>query len=211
MTISTYAELTTAIQTWLDRSDLSANAADFVTLGQSRLNRVLPLRMQHVVGSLTGTQGSASITLPTGFAEPFDLFLTTFGVKTRLTPQVYGTFEQGTTNGVPSAWSIQQGTIALDCPCDQAHTFDFHYRKNLDIATDSTNWLLTNHPDVYLLSGLVEAAFFAENFDFQQMCQQRLDLAIAELAEKEARSKAVAVLTVDPALSAGGGFNINAG
>ena len=44
MAISTYAELQTAVTDWMARSDLSGNAADFITLGEARLNRKLPLR-----------------------------------------------------------------------------------------------------------------------------------------------------------------------
>src|SRR5262245_41486008 len=160
MTISSYSELQTAVQTWLDRSDLSVNAADFITLAQSRLNRILPLRMTKLVAALTGTPGSANIPLPSDYVEPYALFLTTFGVKTELKPFVFGTIEQGIVNGVPSAWSINRAAIALDCPCDRAHSFEFVYRQSLALSDSApTNWLLTNHPDVYLLASLVEAAF----------------------------------------------------
>src|SRR4051812_21707199 len=144
MSVSTYTELQTAVQTWLDRTDLSSVAADFITLAESRLNRVLSSsRLNLVDGSLTGSTSSRSVALPTGFVEPIALFLTTFGVRTMLAPKVAGTFEYGTTSGVPSAWCINGSNIDLDVPCDQAHTFSFRYRKKLDIASDTTNWLLT--------------------------------------------------------------------
>jgi hypothetical protein len=151
----------------------------------------------------TGTPGSANIALPPDYVEPYALFLTTFGVKTELKPLVFGTIEQGIVNGVPSAWSINRAAIALDCPCDQAHTFEFVYRQSLALSDSApTNWLLTNHPDVYLLASLVEAAFFAENLDYMALCKARLDEAIAELTAKEGRNAGVATLAVDAPLAA---------
>ena len=41
MAISTYSELKTAIADWMARSDVSGSAADFITLGEARLNRLL--------------------------------------------------------------------------------------------------------------------------------------------------------------------------
>lgn len=212
MAITTYSELQTAVQTWLDRNDLSSNAADFITLAESRLNRVLPLRVNWTDATLTGTTGSRLLTLPTDFVEPVALFLTTFGVRTKLTPFVAGTIEAGTVNCAPIGWSINGASIELDAPCDQAHTFSFRYRKSFALSVSApTNWLLTNHPDVYLFASLVEAAFFIENPDFLTGCHQRLDLAINEVTVKEGRSNAQATLQADPALVSPSGFNINTG
>jgi len=150
--------------------------------------------------------------LPADFVEPYDLFLTTFGSKTRLAPRVIGTFAPGTVNGTPSAWSIYRQSIALDVPCDQTHTFEFHYRQSLTLSDAApTNWLLGNHPDVYLFAALAEAAFFIENPDFMAGVQARLDLAIKEVMDKEGRTPAVATLAVDEALAAADGFNVRAG
>src|SRR5215216_2210902 len=212
MSITTYAELQTAVQTWLDRSDLSAQAADFITLAESRLNRILPLRAMWTDATLTGATSSRALALPADFVEPVALFLTTFGVRTRLTPLVAGAFEYGTTNGVPSGWCINGTNIELDVPCDQAHTFSLRYRKSFALSgAVTTNWLLANHPDVYLFASLVEAAFFIENPDFMAGVQGRLDLAISEVTVKEGRSVSVAVLQVEPALAATDGFTINQG
>ena len=41
MALSTYAELKTSVADWLNRSDLTAAIADFVTLAESQIERVL--------------------------------------------------------------------------------------------------------------------------------------------------------------------------
>jgi hypothetical protein len=140
------------------------------------------------------------------------LFVTTFGVQTKLTPRLAGTFEYGSVNGVPSAWCINGVNIDLDVPCDQAHTFSFRYRKSFALSDSAaTNWLLTNHPDVYLFAALTEAAFFIENPDFMATVQARLELALKEVVDKQGRSLSIATLATDPALAAPRRFNIKTG
>ena len=206
MAITTYDELKTAIERWAARegdTQVSGNAADFVTLGESRLNRVLPLRVNHVNTTLTGTASSRALALPSDFVEPIALFLTTFGVQTRLKPLVAGTFEYGTTNGIPSAWCINETNIDLDVPCDRAHTFSFRYRRSFTLSDSApTNWLLTNHPDAYLAACLVEYFMFDMNEERAAVWQQRFNTAVEEIAEKDARGLAAATLSVDDAIGA---------
>src|SRR5262245_47651538 len=114
MTIANYTDLKTAIETWLARAGdtaISGNAADLVTLCESRLNRKLPLRVMWINTTLTGTLGSRSIALPSDFVEPEALFITTFGARTRLTPFVAGTIEEQVPNGTPVGWCIDGANI----------------------------------------------------------------------------------------------------
>ena len=215
MTIATYDDLKNAIATWAARegdAQVAGNAADFVRLGESRLNRILPLRVSHVNVALTGTPSSRSLALPADFVEPVALFLTTFGVQTMLKPQVAGTFAYGTTPGIPSAWCINGEAIDLDVPCDRAHTFSFRYRKSFTLSVAApANWLLTNHPDCYLAAAMVEYFLFAMNEERAAVWQQRLNVAVEEIAGKDARGLAAATLAVDPALAAPEGFAIVSG
>jgi hypothetical protein len=213
--ISTYAELKSAVEDWLERGDLGSRLADIVTLAESRLNRDIPLRAMEADIALTGTSSSRLIALSTvtNFYEPIALYLTTFGVRTKLHPFIGGTKEVGTTNGVPRAWSINGTNIELDKPCDQAHTFSFHYRKSFALSDSSTTTeLLTSHPDVYLSACLVEGfSLPPAEPDKASYWESRYQAAKREVRNKEARNKSIAPLTVDPALLRGGGFNINEG
>jgi len=217
MSIATYAQLKTAIETWLARSgdtEISANSADLVTLAEARLNRELRLRVNWTNGALTGTISSSTITLPSDFLEAQSLFLTTFGVQSKLGTFVAGERPIGTTNTVPTAWAIDGANVQLDAPCDQAHTFIFRYlaRFALSDAT-TTNWLLTNNPDVYLFSALVEAEALVKDTSQKWIAlwKARADEAIASINEIQARNILVSKLRTDPSISARGGFNIYTG
>jgi len=217
MSIVTYTQLKTAIETWLARSgdtEISANAADLVTLAEARLNRELRLRVSWTDGPLTGTIGASTIALPSDFLEAQSLFLTTFGSQTKLSAFVAGEYPIGTVNSVPSAWAIDGINIQLDAPCDQAHTFIFRYLARFALSdTVTTNWLLTNHPDAYLFSALVEAESLVKDTSQKWIAlwKARADEAIASINEIQARNILIAKLRLDPAIGSRGGFNIYTG
>jgi hypothetical protein len=218
MSITTYAELQTAIQNWLDRSgsEITGNAPDFIALATARLNRVLPLRTMWTNTTLTATVSSRAIALPSNFVEPVELYLTTSGDYTRLPQFVAGTVELETSNADPAAWCINGENINLDAPANSAHTFDFWYRKSFALDdSNTTNWLLTNAPDVYLWASLLMASVFAADKEFGMVCKALLEEAITEAKELAARSQSGAELRTDPGLrisrSRTGYFNYNTG
>lgn len=214
MSIATYSELQTAVQNWLDDTSISSFVPDFITLGESRINRDLDkIRVSWTTGSLTGTQSSRSIALPTLFVEPRSLMLTTSGEQVMLTPFVAGTMELRTSDGTPRAWCINGTNIDLDCPCDQAHTFLFRYRLKWAIATTLTSWLLTNHPDVYFFASMIEAESYRQNNDEALKYEVRYRAAVDEVNRKEARNESNVPLLVDAALlpEVYGSFNYTLG
>ncbi len=210
MAISTYANLKTALETWLARSgdaDVVANAADCIAMGESRLNRVLPLRTMWRDTNLTSTIGSRLITLPTDYVEPVALFLitgsVTTGIHSPLKAFVQGTVTLSTTRKAPTAWAIAGDSISLDAPSDQVYNFFFRYRQSFALSDSATtNWLLTNHPDCYLAAAMVHAAMLVRDSEAIQIWQSALNQHIEEISEKDARSMAIATLFVDPALTA---------
>jgi len=219
MAIGTYAQLKTALETWLARAgdaDVVANAADCISMGESRLNRRLDLRMFRTDATLTGTVSSRSLTLPTDFVEPIALFITISGSRTMLSPKIAGTFTYSTTNGIPVAWCINGSNIDLDCPLSSAYSFSFRYRQSFALSDSATtNWLLTNHPDCYLSAAMVHAAMLVQDSDAIQIWQSALNQHIDEINEKENRNRSIGTLIVDTALttnlSSPGSFDFTSG
>lgn len=199
-----YATLQTALQEMRERSDtaFTNQLTTFIALAEAKLNRLVRVRPAEVNDtSLTGTASSRFITLPSDFMEPVALWLTSSSQYRLLRPYAAGSMTLSTTNGTPDAWAIDGTTIQLDVPCDSAHTFVFRYRKKLfDLATTSPNFLLTNHPDVYLFACLMEACDWENDNDGLGKYDARFKLAVAELERVESRHKARAVMTVDDAI-----------
>lgn len=213
MALSTYAELKSAVKSWLDRStDAALDPSDFITLAESRLNRSLALRAMETDSALTATIGSRSLGLPADFVEPKALFLTSFGAEERLRPFLAGTEPFVIAAGTPTAWTIGGASIDLDRPADIAHSFRFRYRQSFALSDEApANWLLSNHPDAYLFAALIEANVFLGDSEAAVAWEMRLGQSLAEIAAKEGRSKSRAGLMVDPMLAGGAGFSMSRG
>lgn len=210
MAISTYSELQTAVSNWMVRSDLAGSAAEFITLAESRLTRKLPLREMWTTAPLTGAVDARTIALPTDYVEAAFLKLTTDGGRADpITPYTVDTLPYTQTSGSPCGWAVDGATIALDRPCDQAHTFDFRYRQRFSLSDGSpTNWLLTNHPDVYLAAVLMWGGAFVKNINEAVQWKGLLDEAIEELTWIEGRGDALAPQQFDPALVSNRRFDL---
>lgn len=157
-----YGELKAAIANRLSRTNLTAIIPDFITLGESRLYAgfrdievsVPPLRLQQMLATETATLA----TLPTGFLEA-----ARFTVPGSYNPQAleYKTPQEfarmATLVSTPSYYTFQDGGIAVQGGTPTAFTFSYYKRFNTLAADADTNWLLTNHPGIYMYSALIEA------------------------------------------------------
>jgi hypothetical protein len=211
VSISTYSDLLTAIAkfAWRDDAEFTSDTSNFVALAESRLNRELPLRVMEADTAVSIAKGSQTAALPSDFVEPIALHLTTFDESTLLKPSIAGTMPIKSGQQAPTAWCINGVNLQVDAVCDQTHTFTFRYRKAFNLSPSSpTNWLLTNHPDVYLAASLVWGNVFMMNPEMAAPWKAMLDEALEEIGWKEARSR-VGTLSVDPALVSRGVYNIN--
>lgn len=200
MAISTYSELKTAITDWMDRSELSGSAADFIALAEARLNR--ELITVGVTASLTATVGSASVDISAlPVIRPKSLFMTDNGEEYELTPRALGTFTVGDENHFPTIWAIEGNYIKFDYPSDQAYPLRFVYEGRFALSDASpTNDLLTNSPDIYLAASIVWGSVYVRNNADISMFEGLLNAFVAEQKSIIAQKKR-SMLTIDPALS----------
>lgn len=200
MAISTFAELKTAIADWMARSDVSGSAADFITLAEGRLNRELnPVETDT---TLTGTLNSRRIDISSlSLVAPIALFLVD-GDEIELTQRSDGTFPYDDTSGQPSLWALDGTNIDFDRPLDEAYSFRFRYWGRFALSDAApTNWLLTNHPDIYLAATIVWGGAYIEDMNKIAFYKGILDEGIPSVRSVIARKKR-GMLTVDPALHA---------
>ena len=152
MAITNYAELQTAIKGWLHRTDLDSQIPDFITLAETKLNRVLRIRAMENIA--TGSV-SSTVALPTGFVEMKALTVTSGGSTYPL--------DYITPNEVVSASATARkysliGDSIYFVPAGSGETYSMVYYKKFDPISSGVNWLITNAPDVYLFASLLEAA-----------------------------------------------------
>tara|TARA_R100000231_G_scaffold131114_1_gene103018 strand:+ start:372 stop:1001 length:630 start_codon:yes stop_codon:yes gene_type:complete len=166
MALDTYSNLKTTIANYLNRSDLTSNLGDFITLTEARLNRELRVReMINTDTSTTTVAGTQSYSLPTGYLEATtviyqsDPFTTLRFINNT---DFYRKYNSTQTSGTPNFFTIVGSNILLGVQPDSAKTLQINYYKNLTALSDSnaTNDILTNYPELYLYGSLAEAAPF---------------------------------------------------
>lgn len=164
MALTTYATLQTAVINALHRADLATAVPDFITLAEDRINKRMRLRAME--SRVTASINTEYISLPTGFLAIKNLQLNT----TPRTPLSYATpdfldqkYPDITAKSTPKFYSLIGGEIQLAPFPDTTYTAEIDFYKKFDIATDLTNWLLTNSPRVYYYGALMEAAAYLKD------------------------------------------------
>ncbi len=203
MALSTYAELQASVLDWMKRASQSANAPDWITLAEARLNRELgPVETD---ASRTGTVDSRVISISAlTIVQPIALWFTEAGGgdERPLQMQSAGNMAYVETSGRPRMWCVDSTTsIKLDRPCDTEYAFRFRFRERFALSDSSTtNWLLTNHPDIYLAASLMWGGGYNEDWPNGSVWKSVLDEAIPQVKHVIAQSKR-GMLRTDPALN----------
>ena len=190
MSISTYAELQTAVKAWLDRADadLTARAPEFITLAEAKLNMDLRVRPMEVVGS--DTMSSGAITLPTDWLKYKSIWYTQSSTRVELenmSPQEFNRFDTGTTD-YPSGYYIAASSVYFGPSTPNAdYTVGYIYYQKIPALSDSatTNWLLTSHPDIYLYGSLLEAAPYLKEYPDIQLWMTAFGTVIEQLKQSD--------------------------
>ena len=165
MALSTYAELKTGIANWLNRTDLTDEISDdFIKLVESEYNSKLRIRKM-ITSDTSFTIDSELETLPTGFLQVRDFFIVSGSAKYSLTympPTQMDQTRGGSTSGRPIVYTILGGNFRFAPTPDATYTATINYYKAIDALSDSTttNYILTNHPGIYLYGSLYHAANF---------------------------------------------------
>lgn len=200
MAISTYAELQAAVLDWMARSDISASAPDFITLGEARLNRIL--QPVATTATLTGVVSSAQIDISAlDISEPESLYVTDGGEEYFVTARQLGTFGIDDDEGLPSIWAIEGDYIKFDRPCDSAYSFRFIYKARLGLSNVvTTNDFLAKHPDMYLAAAIYWGCIYIQAAEKAMAWKAIWDESVLEVRHNEGQKKR-SQLTVDPGLS----------
>ena len=165
MALSTYTELKSAIANWLNRSDLTTEIGDdFIKLVESEYNS--KLRIKAMLTSKTDYSVDAeTVAAPTGFLQVRDFYIVQGTNKYSLTympPTQMDQVKGGSTTGRPNVYTILGTNFRFAPTPDATYTATINYYKAIDALSGSTatNWILTNHPGVYLYGSLYHAANF---------------------------------------------------
>jgi hypothetical protein len=168
--ISTYTDLQTAITEWLARDQdatLIARIPTFIQLLEAKMNRSLFVRQMEVRATAlidTTSTEPEFISLPADFQSMRRVRLSSVSGKPHLDFKSGTQLDEyrssiGNTVGQPQFFTIFGDEIELAPTPDAAYTVEMVYRQQIPaLASNSTNWLLTLAPDLYLYGALLESA-----------------------------------------------------
>lgn len=161
MAITTYAELKSAIADWLNRDDLTDTIGNFISLAEAQFNRSIRHRKMVV-------RSDATLDTPY-FAVPGDWLQTIrFQLSTNpVTPLLFVTPEQALEES--QVYSAAQQPLfytmigeqfqVVPAPDSSYDAELLYYAKIPSLSTTTTtNWLLSESPDLYLYGALVQSA-----------------------------------------------------
>jgi hypothetical protein len=164
MAITTYVELQTAIGDWLNRADLDQKIPDFIRLAESTLNDVL--RSADMVTSSTAAITAGRATLPADALEIVyaQVASTEDEPLEQIAPQQLTMLRRTRTRDAanPRFFAIVGRQLVLTPTPAGSVSLDLDYYARLPGLTTSntTNWLLTDAPHVYLYTSLLHATPF---------------------------------------------------
>lgn len=168
MSITNYAELQAAIGNWLNRSDLSVFIPDFIILAESRIYRELRVRAMEL--SFSGTISAGVIAVPSSYVAWKFAYVNVTPVR-RLTVKepgwIYEYYPNRVAEGVPNYIAREGDNFIFGPYPDSSYAVNGIYYQRLDALsnTNTTNWFITNAPDLLLFASLMEAAPFLKQDD----------------------------------------------
>jgi hypothetical protein len=204
MALDTYANLQAAIATWLAATgdtEVTGNAADFITLAEQRIHRggegsypSPPLRVRAMETVNAAFSVSSEYTnLPTDFLEMRRLVLPSsppYLVPVVTEEQLVALFGGNSGTSYVAAMVGQQ--LQIKPVITAATTFELVYLARFPAlsVSQTTNWLLTNAPGIYLFGALLEAvAIGVDDPGRAGDWHARFLAAIAGLQESDRRAR----------------------
>lgn len=203
MALDTYANLQASLTRWIKRADLVDVIPDFISLAEARINR--ELRVERMLTRLAMSISAEFTTAPTDLAGPRSMRLTASNPNTVLsflTPEQMADYARGLPTGTPSVFGIVGQQLWVLPAQTAAVTIELTYFAKVPAlsSTNTSNWVLASHPDIYLWGGLLEASLFMEDDEAIARYAPLFEDAINDLRRLDLRDSMGATLSPSPAI-----------
>lgn len=168
MAIGTYAELQTAAANWSGRADLTSRITEFISLAEAKMNRRLRTIEMVTRDTNFSVTTAATVAVPTNFAgvKAFTLNTTPLQVLQFLPQAMMNTVHADGATGKPEHYTVSGSVFQLGPRADQTYSATLVYYLKVPALSGSntTNWMLTSHPDAYVYGVMSELAGFAKDW-----------------------------------------------
>ena len=162
-TITNYSTLISTVADYLNRQDLTAQIPTFIQFAEADMNT--RLRTREMIVRATTTNDDEFVRLPLDFLEGINL-----QIVGGQSPLSFITLDEADRvnarqgYNAPTFYSLMNGAIELVPPPATGVDVEIemvYYGKITSLSdSNTTNWLLTKAPDVYLYGALTHAAPF---------------------------------------------------
>jgi len=194
MPISNYSTLQASIGDWLNRSDLTTVIPDFITLAEAQFNR--NIRHRRMVERATATLDSEYNAMPADWLESVRYQINTnpITVMEFVSPDQAAMLKGAySTSGTPLFYtqSGQQFQVIPGPDSGSAYTGELTYYAMIAAlsAANTTNWLLTDSPDLYLYGALLQAAPYLQDDQRIQTWGTLYERCLNDLKVSDERSR----------------------
>lgn len=181
----TYAELKTNIANYLNRSDLTSYIDTFIDSTEAELNR--RLRTKEMIKRATATADSQYLTVPTDWQEAINIEVTSnnFSPLFQQSIESLDVYRKANNNitGQPIYYAMVDDSIELAPTPDSSYTLQLTYYAKINALSDSntTNFVSTDHPDVYLYGALKHASIFLMEDERIPLFTNQFEKALEEI------------------------------
>ena len=205
MALNSYSALKSSIADWLNRDDLTSTIPDFISLAEAQLERRLPVQKR--TQRSTATISAQFSSLPSDFVSAKSLVLTSTSPVQPLTFLTEDELDAKKaiyrTSGKPLFFCLIGNQIEVLPAPDTSYTVEITYVATLAKLSDSntSNWLLERHPDVYLYGSLLQAAPYLRDDERVSLWTTLYAQAIEDMVvqnERAAFSQGRMAMTVKP-------------
>ena len=205
MALTSYSELKSSIADWLNRGDLTAVIPDFISLAEAQMERKLPT--QKMVKRANATIDTPFSAIPADLLSVKSLVLTS---TAPVQPLVFLTEDEldakkyvYRTTGKPLYFALVGNQIEVLPAPDTGYTAEVTYVATLPKLSDSntSNWVLARHPDVYLYGSLLQAAPYLRDDERVGLWSSQYQAAMEDMLvqnERAAFSQGRTAMAVKP-------------
>lgn len=163
MSISTYAELQTAVKNWIDNENLGDDRIrEFITLGEALIYR--DLRLRTMESSVTENPIGGRIAVPDDYVEAKNFIYgdgqgNTIPLEKVDIDKLLRRYPDRTTTANPFVYARFRTIFEFGPKPPDTLNFQLIYYKRLPALSDTntTNWFTENAPDLLLFASLVQA------------------------------------------------------
>jgi hypothetical protein len=194
MAITNYTNLQTTIADFLNRDDLTSVIPTFIQLCEANINRNVRHWKMETRSSGQQSAGDQYMQIPADWIETIRFHVTGSGTSpldliSRAAMQDKRAGAEDT-SGTPRYYTHADSQFEL-YPTPDADTDVelLYYAKVPDLATNSTNWLLEEAPDVYLYGSLLHSAPYLQEDSRMAVWAQMASASVARLNEASEQAR----------------------